>query len=56
MLVLYNGYYGKAYSIEGIKKSVEKISSCNFFWLINLVVDLVKCNGLRIDQRVATTC
>jgi len=37
------------YPIESVKEGVEKVDGCNFFWLVNLVVSLVKSNSLGID-------
>jgi hypothetical protein len=40
------------YAIESIKKSVEQVSGCNLDRLIDLVIDLVQSDRLRIDQGI----
>lgn len=39
--------------IECIEECVEQISACDLDWLVYLVVNLIQCHRLWIDQSIA---
>jgi hypothetical protein len=47
---------GAIRSIQSIKEGVEHVNCCYFFRFIDVIVGLVECDGLRIDERSSRVC
>jgi hypothetical protein len=44
---------GSTYAVECIEESVEQVSGCNLLWLVELVVNLIEGDGLRVDESIS---
>jgi len=44
------------YSVQSIQESVEEVGCGNFLWLVDLIINLVQRDILRIEQGKARIC
>jgi hypothetical protein len=44
------------YSVQSIQESVEEVGCGNFLWLVDLIINLVQRNILRVEQGEAGIC